>query len=44
MSSQSHSIFGKAIQKYGWENFSHEILAEKLTQSEANELEKYYIE
>lgn len=35
--------FWKAIQKYGWENFSHKVLAYDLTREKANELEIYYI-
>lgn len=34
----------KAIDKYGWDNFAHEILERGLTIDEANEREKYYIE
>ena len=33
------SIFGKAINKYGWENFEHIILFENLTQNDAKEKE-----
>lgn len=39
-----HKIFAAAIAKYGWENFSHEILEENIkTLEEANEREKYWI-
>ena len=32
-----------AILKYGWNNFTHEILEKNLTQEKACEREKYYI-
>ena len=35
--------FGKAIEKYGWENIKHEILDTNLTEYEAKCLEEYYI-
>lgn len=35
--------FNRAIQKYGWSGFAHEILETGLTQKEANEKERYYI-
>lgn len=35
--------FYNAIQKYGWDNFEHEILVDKLTLEEANELETKFI-
>lgn len=33
----------KAIQKYGWDNIKHEIIAENLTAEQAYETEKYLI-
>lgn len=37
--------FGKAIQKYGWNNFTHEIIEDNIpTQELANQKEIYYIE
>lgn len=37
-------VFWSAIQKYGWDNFTHEILEENIkTLEEANEREKYWI-
>lgn len=37
------AAFWHAIQKYGWDNFSHTVLAYDLTREKANELEIYYI-
>ena len=37
-------VFYNAIQKYGWDNFEHIVLKEKLTSEEANYWERYYIE
>lgn len=35
--------FWKAIQKYGWENFQHEILETDIPQNKINEREQFYI-
>lgn len=37
------TLFDKAIKKYGWDNFSHEIVATGLTESQACDLEKQMI-
>ena len=36
-------LFYRAIQKYGWDNFTHEVLLDKITKSEAVYAEKYLI-
>lgn len=36
-------LFWRAIEKYGWNNFTYEILAQDLTEENAKQLEKYYI-
>lgn len=40
---ESNRYFFRAILKYGWDNFEHEILETKLTQAEAVAKERYYI-
>jgi group I intron endonuclease len=35
--------FAAAIKKYGWDNFTHELLVEHITEDEANTLEIFYI-
>lgn len=40
---ESNRYFFRAIQKYGWDSFTHEILETKLTQADAVEKERYYI-
>ena len=36
-------IFGHAIDKYGWDNFTHEVLDSNLTHEDACLLERHYI-
>ncbi|RWZ87180.1 MAG: GIY-YIG nuclease family protein [Hydrotalea sp. AMD] len=43
-SSTGCMAFNNAIQKYGWDNFHHEILIENLTLDEANMLESKLIQ
>ena len=38
-----NSYFYRSIQKYGWDNFEHEILIEGLTKTEADLVEHYLI-
>jgi len=40
---RTETLVGKAIQKYGWENFSAEIIEECKTQTELNEREMFWI-
>ena len=35
-SGYNFQLFGKAIKKYGWENFDHEVLYENLSHEDAN--------
>lgn len=37
------TAFNRAIQKYGWDNITHNIIASRLTKDEACKLEQYYI-
>lgn len=41
---QSQPCFYRAIQKWGWDNFEHEIIANNLTSEEADKFEKLLIE
>lgn len=37
-------FFYNAIEKYGWQNITHEIVAQDVSQEEADRLEQYYID
>lgn len=37
-------LFARAILKYGWDNFTHEIIKDNLSKEQACELEKKYIQ
>ena len=37
-------IFFRAINKYGWDNFEHIIIADHLTKDEASEYERFLID
>lgn len=41
---QHNPHFVSAIKKYGWDNFSHVIIAENLTKLQANKIEEEHIE
>lgn len=41
---RNNKYFTRAIKKYGWENFNHEILFEGLTKKQAGEMEQHLIE
>lgn len=40
---RTNEYFSRAIKKYGWDNFSHEIILDGLTEQEACEIEKELI-
>lgn len=40
---KNQPVFYKAIQKYGWDNFNHEIIKTDLSEAEAKKLEQQYI-
>lgn len=42
---KEHNVkFWRAIQKYGWDNFEHELFADNLTEDEANNMEHILID
>lgn len=41
---KNNTHFWRAIQLYGWDAFSHEVLAEQLTYEQATDLERHLIE
>lgn len=44
-SQRMDTYFYRAIRKYGWENFSWEVIEDNIaTEEELNEKEKYYIQ
>lgn len=40
---KEQAVFWEAIKKYGWDNFSHEIIEDNLTLEQANIQEQYWI-
>ncbi len=40
---KNNSVFKKALKKYGWENFSKEIIEDGLSKEDSSLQEKYYI-
>lgn len=41
---RSNRYFSNAIEKYGWENIQHEVVASNLTETEAKNFEKILIQ